>query len=145
MDGAPGGCGCDALSFLSCQHRRAGVDGQADCGRVEQGVVDEAMMDGLLEPRQVFWREFDWHRQFDLEIIHARRVGNFVGGNVDTGTRSRDAFFLQIGHGVVGRARSERREQQFGWRHPLVEAPHRFGLIACDGVLPSLDLKLNRA
>jgi hypothetical protein len=112
---------------------------------VEEGVVDEAVVDGLLQAGAVLVCQVDGDGDGDVEVVDAGGVGDFVGGDGNAGAGGGEALFLEIGDGVVGGAGAEGGEQEFGRGHAFVEAAHVFGLIAGDGVVAGLDFELDCA
>ena len=56
-----------------------------DLRRVEQRVVDEAVMDGAFDSGAVLVRQLEWSFDLDAEIVYpGDRVFNFVGDDPDT-------------------------------------------------------------
>ena len=59
------------------------VDLQCDLGRVEQGVVNETVVDRALDSLFLFFGEFDRRVEFNDEIAEASGVFEFSGGDAD--------------------------------------------------------------
>jgi hypothetical protein len=80
--------------------RGGGLDGEGDGGRVEERVVDEAVVDGLLHAFALLGGEVDGYGDSDVEVGYARGVRNLVGSDVDAGARCGDALLLEVSDGV---------------------------------------------
>jgi hypothetical protein len=61
------------------QLTRIRPDRQPDRRRMQQRVMDQAVMHGLFHPRALFLREVNRHRHRNLEIIRPPRAGLGIG------------------------------------------------------------------
>jgi len=60
------------------------LDFDGDFGRVEQGVVDQAVMDGAFDSGAMLFRQVHGSLNFDAEIVNSRDgVFHFVGQDAD--------------------------------------------------------------
>jgi len=77
-----------------------------DFGRVQQRVVDEAVMHGALDALAVLLGEVDGSFDFDAKIIDARHgIFRFVGDDADVRAFSCELEFAEILRGVKSGAR----------------------------------------
>ena len=122
------------------------LDFDCDLGWVEQGVVDEALMDGAFDSGAMLFRQVYGSFNFDAEIVDSRdRFFHFVGPYADVGAFGGELEFAEILRSVESGAGGERGEKEFGRSHAFVIASVLRWLIACDRVLTRFDFELNCA
>src|SRR5271166_5572946 len=109
---------------------------------MQQGVVDQAMVHGLFKAFTMPRAEVRGDIQLDAEIVHTRWIFQLFCGNAHPGTLLCQLVFAEIHGGIETGAGTERRQQKFRRRHPLVVTAVFRRLIAGDYVLARLNFEL---
>ncbi len=93
-----------------------------DLRRLQERVVNQAVMHGAHESLRLFLRQRDGAHNMNAKVSNSGRLFQLVCGHCDLHACLPEIAGLQILHGVEGRARSQRPEQQFRRRHAGVFA-----------------------
>lgn len=100
---------------------RRAADHCLDLRRVEQGVVDEALVDGA-ENAGFVLRVKGRGEDFDVETRQAGRLCGLFGGDLNLETGALERMGIEILGDVETGAGAEGGEQEFGRGHALIIA-----------------------
>lgn len=115
-----------------------------DLGRVEERVVNQAVMDDSFDAGSMLVRQLQRRFDLDTEVVDAGDgILDFVGGDADVRAFSRELEFTKILRGIESGARAEGCEQELGRSHAFVEASIFRWLVGCDGVLAGFNFELH--
>ena len=119
------------------------LDRYLDLRRMQQRVVDQAMVHGFLYSCPVQRVEPSRHFDFNVKMGHARRILLLLCANPHPRTLCGQLVLAEVLRGIERGTRSQRCQQQFWRRHAFVVATAFPWLIRHDHVASSLDFKLH--
>ena len=112
---------------------------------MQECVVNQALMHRILDSRPMLLVEYHRRFYFNAKVIDARGLPQLICAYTDPCSLRCQLMFAKILCCVKTGARAQRSKQKFRRSHALVMTAIFRRLIAHDGVLASLDFKLQRS
>src|SRR5215471_19827714 len=109
---------------------------------MEQSVVNQAMMHGLLQALPMGWAHLSWNINLNTKVVQARGILRLLGRHSNNGSLLSELVLAHVHGSIKAGTRAQRCKKEFGRCHPFIESTIFGGLITNNGVLSGLDFKL---
>jgi hypothetical protein len=124
-------------------HRLAHGQLDLDLRRIEECVVNKAMVDRAGKSLRLVFRQERGTRNMNAKIAEPGRLFQLFGGYGDLYAMIVEIAGLQVLHGVKGCAGTQGREQKLRGCHAAILASIFRWLVAKDGMRPGMNCEFN--
>ena len=86
----------EPAKLLSSWLQRQMLNLQCHLGRIEQGIVDEAMAYRIVDPLPMLVANSRRNFHLDVKVTQSRRIRGFLGGDSNDRTFCRQVMFFEV-------------------------------------------------